>query len=438
VTTPTGLLRWGQSGRYSGWDDRVVITALSGRRTGVIVPVRVAAAAGLTITLDAHWLAVASCGDGTTAVITSPVAVSVPVTPADPDATAVRVDELRAEIADPDAASWRLSVSAAGVGEESGLVLGWVHVPPGAASAADMALEPRPQDFSTGGAIPGPPGPPGPQGPPGSATLIVGSFRNRTPDELPGDGFIEAGWDGPGNPANDVQVEVGWSVIYEPDGTMWTYVTAAGPGGPWISPGVVQGPQGERGEPGERGPVGPQGEPGEPGFHFQADAATFNLPGSQTTVIAISPAVVIPAADIRPGTLFVVETAGAGVWAGTAIMVASHRLNAAMVAGTPERYIDLAAANFAANAPYAVALRAYYQVVSTAQLITWQEALMSPRPDHAAWAAGNSGLGAVSDVNTSPITPGAPMTIGLTARWSASTTRTLTFRGSRLYRYVST
>lgn len=48
-------------------------------------------------------------------------------------------------------------------------------------------------------------------------------------------------------------------MIYALDGSMWTYVTEHGVGGPWLSPGVVQGPPGERGP---EGPPGPQGPPG--------------------------------------------------------------------------------------------------------------------------------------------------------------------------------
>jgi hypothetical protein len=254
VTTPTGLLRYGQAGRYSGWDDRVVITALSGRRIGVVVPVRMAGAAGLTITLEANWLAVAPAGDGTTSVITSPVAVGVPVAPG--DGQAERSDELRAQIIDPESATWTMAVLPAGT-SDSGLLLGWVRVPPDAESAADMELIPRGQDFSTGGAIPGPQGPPGPEGPPGppgTATLIVGSFGAvRVPADLPPNGLIPADWDGDGHPPNPVLVQVGWSLIYEPDASLWTYVAEDSPNGePWINPGVVQGPEGP---PGPAGPA---------------------------------------------------------------------------------------------------------------------------------------------------------------------------------------
>lgn len=49
MTTPSGLLRWGQSGRYSAWDDRQVITALAGRRRGIVTPVRLSPVLGLGI-----------------------------------------------------------------------------------------------------------------------------------------------------------------------------------------------------------------------------------------------------------------------------------------------------------------------------------------------------------------------------------------------------
>jgi hypothetical protein len=118
---------------------------------------------------------------------------------------------------------------------------------------------------------PGPPGPPGaqgPEGPPGpggQATLIVGTFgAQRQPNELPDDGLIPADWDGLGRPVADTQIEIGWSLIYDPDGSLWTFVGAGlNPGGqPWITPGVLQSPPGP---PGPGGPAGPQGGQGPPG-----------------------------------------------------------------------------------------------------------------------------------------------------------------------------
>jgi hypothetical protein len=124
---------------------------------------------------------------------------------------------------------------------------------------------------------PGPPGAQGPEGPPGEnalATLIVGTFgAQRQPADLPPDGFIPADWDGLGRPIQDTQVELGWSLIYDPDGTLWTFVGEQSPSGqPWITPGILQappGPPGAQGPPGPQGgtgPAGPQGARGEQGF----------------------------------------------------------------------------------------------------------------------------------------------------------------------------
>jgi hypothetical protein len=267
VTTPSGLLRWGQAGKYTAWDDRQVITALAGGRTGIIHPVSMAPAAGLAITVDAGWLAVADAGDGSVAVITSPVAIQVRVAPG---GAAAREDELVAQIIDAEAAQWAIAVLPPGwsAGGQGGIVLGWVHVPPGAASASEMDLTARAQDFSTGGAIPGPPGPrgpEGPQGPSGQSTQIVGSFGAiRTPADLlvppVSEGQIPADWDGPGRPATDVYVQQGWSLIYTPTGDLWTFASNLGTGAPWINVGLVAGapgPPGPQGPPGAQGPQGP-------------------------------------------------------------------------------------------------------------------------------------------------------------------------------------
>jgi len=324
MTTPQ-LLRWGQSGRYAAWDDRQVITALAARSTGIVTPVTMSPGDGLNILLDPGWLALADCGDGTVAVLTSPITLEAIAAPGGADD---RTDELWAVIVDPEAAEYRLAVRIAGAAG-AGVMLGTVEVPAGAASAEDMTLVPRQQDYA--GSVPGPPGPQGPIGPPGpqgetgdpggppgpqgplgpegpqgtpgdegptgptgprgdqgdrgeqgdqgdpgpegprgpegpqgqagTATLIVGSFGQvQTPADLPPTGLIPAGFDGPGRPSEDTQLEPGWSLVYVVDGALWTFLPNW-PGG-WGSPGLIQGPQGERGP---EGPQGPQGERGEPG-----------------------------------------------------------------------------------------------------------------------------------------------------------------------------
>ena len=123
-------------------------------------------------------------------------------------------------------------------------------------------------DVITG--LPGPVGPPGPEGPQGPqgeqgegalATLIVGTFGAiRQPADLPDDGFLPANWDGLGRPANDVQIQLGWSLLYEPNGELWTFTGDANVGGaPWINPGILAAP------PGPPGPQGPPGGAGNPG-----------------------------------------------------------------------------------------------------------------------------------------------------------------------------
>jgi collagen triple helix repeat protein len=138
---------------------------------------------------------------------------------------------------------------------------------------------------------PGPEGPQGPDGPPGEggqATIIVGTFgARRQPNELPADGFIPADWDGLGRPVADTQIQLGWSLIYDPDGSLWTFVgEGLNPGGqPWITPGILQsppgptGPQGPPGGAGAQGPPGPQGARGEQGL--QGPLGPQGIPGGQ-------------------------------------------------------------------------------------------------------------------------------------------------------------
>ena len=283
MTTPA-LIRWGQAGRYSAWDDRQVITALAGGRSAVVRPVGLTPApAGLGVLVDPGWLAIADCGDSTVAVLTSPVEASVTV---EPGGAADRDDELWAVITDPETATYALRVLELGGGQH-GVMLATITVPAGATASDELVLTPADPDFGGGGQGPpgpagpqGPPGPQGPQGPPGDpdgppgpegppgpagppgadgppgregdmgppgsggppgpagdpgppggpgadgppgpagpegqATLIVGGFgHQRTPAELPPDGLIPADWDGPGRPAQQIQVEPGWALVWD-------------------------------------------------------------------------------------------------------------------------------------------------------------------------------------------------------------------------------
>jgi hypothetical protein len=212
MTTPGGLLRWGQAGVYSGYDDRVVITALAGGRTGIITPAPMgpAGAGPLDITIGAGWVAVGDCGDGTVAVLTSPVALNLT---ASPGGASARTDEVHALIDNPDTASFTLAILPQGT-VTGGVLLGTFDVPANATSAGAFTFHPRQQDFSTGGAIPGPAGPPGPTGPTGAdgATGPAGA------DGAPG----PAGPTGPAGPVTDARTFLGI--------TAWTRV--ANPGSP--------------------------------------------------------------------------------------------------------------------------------------------------------------------------------------------------------------
>jgi hypothetical protein len=188
------LLSWGQEGRYSAYADRQVITALSGGRTGVVYPVALAPAGGVNVTVDAGWVAVGSCGDGTTAVLASSLAMTVP---GSPGGAAVRTDELWAIISDPDSATWQFVIQPQGLGG-NGVRLANITVPANSTDSSTWTLTPRAQDFSTGGAIPGPVGPPGVAGPPGAD----GAVGPQGPQGVAG----PTGATGPTGPAADYQI----------------------------------------------------------------------------------------------------------------------------------------------------------------------------------------------------------------------------------------
>jgi hypothetical protein len=434
MTTPYGLLRWGQAGRYTAVDDRLVITALAGGRNGIVRPVQMNAATGLAITIEAGWLAVADCADGTCAVLASDNAIEVRALAG---GAQDRRDEVVAEITDPETAQWSVSVLAPGSGVTTGgIVLGWVHVPPGATTAEQMRLEPRGQDFSTGGAIPGPPGergPEGPGGPAGQATLIVGSFGNvRTPDELPGDGLIEAGWDGPGNPANDTQLQQGWALIYIPTGHLWVFVGALTAGAPWINVGLVAGAPGPPGPEGPTGPQGPQGPATQSNVRVMTDSVIRPVTAPPETQ-AISAIWEIPAELLVPGAWIEMETTGEGVYQAGANwgLTCGLRINTALNQRGARFYNNTFVAGWAINLVW----RGIWQVVSPSQLITAghgsvgrNELGANARPDSAPM------LGA-SGTNT--ITPGQPLTVGLTGGYGATiANQRMTFYGSRLTYYA--
>jgi hypothetical protein len=496
MTTPQ-LLRWGQSGKYSAWDDRQVITALAARATGIVTPCRMSHTTGLGLVVDAGWLALADCGDGTVAVLTSPVDMEALAAPGGEDD---RTDQLWAVITDAESGAYHLAVVPEDAPGLLGVRLGNIEVPAGAQATDEMVLVPRDQDFA--GSQPGPPGPqgppgdsgpqgpqgdpggppgpqgdegpPGPQGPegerggtgdqgppgpagaagdpgptgdpgpegpagpkgdpgdPGQATLIVGSFGQlRVPSELPPTGLIPADWDGEGRPATAQQLERGWSLIHERDGTLWTYLPDW-PGG-WGSPGIVQGPAGPQGERGEPGPAGPPGPGGAGMLRVFGNTQTFRITGAPANVNQdVTAQYNIPGTEVVPGRWFVVEAAGVCEHRG-ATLTLSHRLNAA----TGARYIPISGSisgtSAAADSRYFIVYRAVFHIVSASSLINWTEGVLGRGPDRwlqATWAAGvqqppppgsqqelnNSQAPAlVGNVGVNPITPGADLTIALCA-----------------------
>jgi hypothetical protein len=136
---PTGLLMYGQAGVYNAVDDRQVITALIDNAIGGMVrPAGLSAGPGLTVNIAAGWLAVASCGDGTNAVIGSRQSHTVQET-AGP-VSGVRNDLLWADTY-PDDGQWVLRViPEADMPGRAGLPLARITVPAGANLASQMTF----------------------------------------------------------------------------------------------------------------------------------------------------------------------------------------------------------------------------------------------------------------------------------------------------------
>lgn len=125
-----------------------------------------------------------------------------------------------------------------------------------------------------------------------SPIVIAGSFgRITTPSDLPANGYIPAGFDGPGFPVTGFQARSDQAFLYIPSniddglfGHLYTYVGATYVT-PWLDAGRLVGPQGpvgpegEQGVPGPIGPDGVQGPQGEQGIQGAATIikATFGL-----------------------------------------------------------------------------------------------------------------------------------------------------------------
>ncbi len=145
MTTPSGLLLWGQAGTYDAVDDRFVITALANRNQGLVAATQISPGSGLNLTVAPGWLGVANCGDATVAVVGSRTTLTVPV-PAGP-ATGTATYYVWCDV-NPDAATWQLSVitPADAVGRP-GIQLATVVVPANANLASQMTITPNPPTF---------------------------------------------------------------------------------------------------------------------------------------------------------------------------------------------------------------------------------------------------------------------------------------------------
>lgn len=140
MTTPTGRLAYGQAGSYDAVDDRAVIAAVSGYRTGLAGLPRVAAGAGLQIIISGGWLGIADCGDLTSAVVGSPSDEVVTAAPGPP--TGTREDVIWVDV-DPDAGVWTMVViPASATAGRPGLALASVTVPANATLASQMTIRP--------------------------------------------------------------------------------------------------------------------------------------------------------------------------------------------------------------------------------------------------------------------------------------------------------
>lgn len=136
---PFGLLKWGQAGIYNAVDDRVAIAALSDSQYGVVRGTEFTAGPGLTVNVAAGWMAVASCDDGTSAVVSSRQTHQVEVPAGSPTGETQYVVWVETNV---DAARWEMRVLPRGTERtRSGVSLGIIVVPPGANLSSQFDFE---------------------------------------------------------------------------------------------------------------------------------------------------------------------------------------------------------------------------------------------------------------------------------------------------------
>ncbi|MBO0818769.1 MAG: hypothetical protein J2P30_26840 [Actinobacteria bacterium] len=136
---PYGLLMWGQAGIFNAVDDRMVISAVSDSAVGVVRPARMSAGPGLSVQVSAGWLAIASCDDGTHAVVGSRQTHTLTET-AGPATGAARRDHVWIET-NPDGARWEMKLIPEGdtIGRP-GVSVGVITVPAGANLASQFTF----------------------------------------------------------------------------------------------------------------------------------------------------------------------------------------------------------------------------------------------------------------------------------------------------------
>lgn len=154
--------------------------------------------------------------------------------------------------------------------------------------------------------VEGPMGPQGSQGTPGTSAIIVGSFTNNDPSSLPPDGYILANWDSVGNPAGNLQMQLGQALIYTVTEELWVWVSQTNSSSGWTNIGAAQGPpgvEGPAGPQGATGPQGPQGAPGSPGAQGPSGpSGPIGPAGPQGATVLLSPTT--PIGTFNPGDMW--------------------------------------------------------------------------------------------------------------------------------------
>jgi hypothetical protein len=115
-----------------------VIAAVTGNRTGLTWPATIVAGSGLTLTVKAGWLGVVSCGDGTSAVVTS--GTDQQVTGLAGPATGSRTDLIWCDV-QPDSGTWTLAViNASAAAGRTGMPLATLTVPANATLSSQFTI----------------------------------------------------------------------------------------------------------------------------------------------------------------------------------------------------------------------------------------------------------------------------------------------------------